>query len=225
MRHIDLRRRSMRKGILIVAVALVALAPAAQAKESKELMLLQVCGATACKAIRPAVVLRGDNLQAAAVPALQAYYVLRVGFGYQGKVVVRAEQYFVPRAGAVAGKDAPGPTDGWTRLPAGAAAAAAKAARGLQPSPAPMPTRAYVGSRRVPNASAFAALLGPLEPVAVPRAGETPVSIGLVWAKPNPWSSAGALLGYLPGARVVMRLDGYFRVPGPVADRIDEARR
>jgi hypothetical protein len=215
----------MRKGILVIAVALVALAPAAQAKESKELQLLGVCGSAGCKALKAKVILRHEGLTAAAAPPLQSYYVLRVGYGDGKKIFERGEQYFVAGSGVIAGKDLPGPSDGWMQLPAQAAAAARAAAVGLKPFPAPVPTKAYIGTHHVANAAAFAALLGPLAPAAVPRTGETPISITLLWAKSNPWSSAGALLNYLPKARVVMRLDGYFRVPGPVADRIDRARR
>jgi hypothetical protein len=215
----------MKKALLIAAAALVVTAPAALAKESKEIDFVQVCGASGCKAIKPVLRIGHEGLRAAVVPALQSYYVLRFGVGDGTTIVGRGELYFIPGAGLVAGQDSAGPIVGWSRLTARAAATARKVAQGLKPFAAPMPARAYVGMQRVSDAAPFAALLGPLERAAVPRSGESPVSIELRWARPNPWSSAGALLSYLPKARVVIRLDGFFRVPESVADRIDRIRR
>ena len=82
-----------------------------------------------------------------------------------------------------------------------------------------------VNGKAAPDPAAFAALLGPLERAATPRNGEQLSWITLSWATPNPWARDGAILEYLPTSRVVIRPDGTFRVPGPLADRIDRVRR
>ena len=213
----------MRKAILAAAAfSLLAFVPAAQAKE---MVYTGACGATGCQAIKPGIALSPHGLAGAVAPPLGSYYVLQVGYGDGKTISVRGAQYFVPASGVVIGKDVPGPNDGWSRLPAKALTALRKATAGIEPYAVPVPTRAYVGTRRMPDAKPFLPLLGPLEPAAVPHTGETPIAIGLEWAKPNPWSSASALLNYLPKARIVIRLDGYFCVPSRVADRIDRARR
>jgi hypothetical protein len=213
----------MRKALVAgAAFALLVFVPAAQAKE---MVYTGACGATGCKSIKPAIAVSPQGLPGAVVPPLQSYYVLQTGYGDGHKIFVRGAQYFIVDAGTVIGKDVAGPNDGWAKLPDRTLAALRTATSGLQPFPAPMPARAYVGTQRMPDARALASLLGPLPPVAMPHTGESPIPIGLEWAKPNPWTTAGALLSYLPKARVVIRIDGYFRVPTSVADRIDRARR
>ena len=213
----------MRKAIVAgAAIALLVFVPAAQAKE---MVYTGACGATGCKSFRPAIAGSAHGLPGAVVPPLQSYYVLQTGYGDGHKIFVRGAQYFIADAGTVIGKDVSGPSDGWAKLPDKTLAAVRRTTSGLQPFPAPMPARAYVGNERMSNARGFASLLGPLQQVAMPHTGESPIPIGLEWAKPNPWTTAGALLSYLPKARVVIRIDGYFRVPTSVADRIDRARR
>ena len=213
----------MRKALLAgVAVMLLTIVPAAQAKE---MVYTGACGAAGCTTFKPSISVSPHGLPGSVVPPLQSYYVLQVGYGDGKTIAVRGAQYFVAGAGAVIGKDVPGPSDGWAKLPGKTLTAVRKATTGLQPFPAPVPVRAYVGTTRMADARPFTSLLGPLQPVAMPRTGESPIPIGLEWAKPNPWTTAGALLSYLPKARVVIRIDGYFRVPTSVADRIDRARR
>jgi hypothetical protein len=215
----------MKMAFLAVAAALLVAAPAAQSKSSKEMRLLQVCGASGCAAIKPAVSLGHGAFSAAAAPPFGSYYVLKVGWGDGHKIFVRGEQYFVPASGAVLPKDGPGPTDGWSKLPARGVAAARNAAAQLDAFPAPTPSAAYIGTRRMPDVAPFLELLGPLEPTTVPQTRESPVSIGLEFRRANPWSTSAALLNYLPKAHVLIRLDGFFRVPDRVADRIDRLRR
>jgi hypothetical protein len=215
----------MKMAFLAVAAVLLVAAPAAQSKSSKEMRLLQVCGASGCEAIKPAVSLRDGALSAVTAPPFQRYYVLKVGWGDGRKIFVRGEQYFVPAAGATLSKDTPGPVEGWGKLPARAATVAGAVAARLKPFPAPVPSAAYIGTRRIADVTPFLALLGPLEQTTVPQTGESPVAIGLEFRRANPWSTSAALLNYLPKAHVVIRLDGYFRVPDRVADRIDRLRR
>lgn len=207
----------MKKSVLVIAVlALLGLAPAALAKE---MSLTAVCGPSGCKAISPAVKIGHDGFGPAATVPVGRYYVLRVGFGDGGKIFQRSEMYFVASAGAVAAKDAPGPTDGWGALPGKAAAQVRAAAAGVKPYTIGHPTHAYLGGHRAVDPEPYLELLGPLERVGVPHTVDSPTTISLYWAGTNPWSNAGALIQYLPKAGVVIRSDGYYRAPGSIADR------
>src|SRR5438045_2011794 len=199
----------MKRLLAVSGLALVAFVPAAQAKE---IDLLRVGGASGCKALRPAVKLAHTDLAGASVPGIGPYYVLTIGYADGGRIFQRGAQYFVAAAGAIAAKDGTGPSVGWSRLPDAAADAVRRGAAGLQPFPAPRPSRVYVGAQRVADPGSYATLLGPLEEVAVPRTQESPITIGLGWARQNPWSTT-ASLEYLPRARVLIRFDGFFRVP------------
>ena len=66
----------MRKAIVVLAgVAVLAVAPAAQAKE---MSLLSVCGASGCAALHPAVTIGADGgFPPAAAPAIGAALLLR----------------------------------------------------------------------------------------------------------------------------------------------------
>ena len=217
----------MRKALVVLAgVAALSAVPAAQAKEMK-FQVLRICGAAGCSAFRPAVsVDRIHGFAPAAVPPLGPYYVLEIAFrDERGKLFGRQELYFVASGGIVNGKDLPGLTGGWARLPKRALPRVGDAAGKMRPFATPAPARAVVNGKAAPDPAAFAALLGPLERAATPRNGEQLSWITLSWATPNPWARDGAILEYLPTSRVVIRPDGTFRVPGPLADRIDRVRR
>lgn len=208
----------MKKSVLVIAVVgLLVVVPSALAKE---LTVTAVCGPSGCNAISPAVKLGHDGMTAPvkAVP-MGDYYVVRVGFGDGEKIFERVQMYFVPAAGALAGMEAADPTSSWMGMPEPAAAQARKAAEGLKPYALPAPTKAYIGTHRAVDAAPYVRLLGPLEKTTIPRAAESPIVISLFWTKTNPWSSAGALIQYLPKAGVVIRTDGYYRAPGSIADR------
>ncbi len=216
MRHIHVRRQTVKKSVLVISVVALATAPAALAKE---LSVTAVCGASGCKAISPALKIGHDGFGPAATVPIGNYYVLRIGFGDGHKIFQRGEMYFVASAGAVAAKDAPGPTDGWGALTAEAAASVRSATRGLKPFTVGRPTHAYVATHRAVDAVPYLALLGPLERTAMPRSGESALTISLYWGGTNPWSNAGALIQYLPKAGVVIRSDGYYRAPGSIVER------
>ena len=212
----------MKRFVLIAIAAVAALGVAAPAF-AKEMSLLQVCGTNGCKSVKPAISLGHDGWRATGPPAIEDYYLMKVGIGDGVKIFERFDLYFVPSAGAFTGKDmAFG--DGWSALPASAVARLRATAKGLKPFATPAPTRVYIEERESVDPAPYAKLLASLDATTVPDAPESPILIGLSWPRPNPWSSE-TLLNYLPKSKVLLRGNGYFRVADTLADRIGRERR
>ena len=213
----------MKKFVAIAAAAASALVLAAPSA-AKEMTLLQVCGTNGCNAVKSAGSLGHDGgMQAADRPAPQSYYLLKVGIGDGNRILGRETMYFVPGPGAVTWRtDDPNQT--WMAFRPKATAAIRTAAKGLKPFGAPQLASVYIGERRSVDPAAYAALLGPLDKDYVPST-ESPVSLSLNWQRSNPWSKDTELLSYLVKAKLLLRSDGYFRVPDELAVRLDREHR
>jgi hypothetical protein len=195
-----------------VVIALAALAAAgAPSGEAKNLSLVRICGTSGCSPIEPAIPVPGGERSEA--PAVQPYYVLTAAD--------RSSLYFVSGPAALSGAHVAGP-GAWGRLtsPSGLRALAGR----LRPFPAPRLSDVRVDGRRVSRPAAYAALLGPLPRVAARWDGELLVPIDVRWAAPNPWSAEASYLEYIPEKRLLIRLDGYFRVPESLAATIERDR-
>jgi hypothetical protein len=213
----------MLKLIAIAAAGVSTLALAAPAA-GKELTLLRVCGADGCNAITSGGTVGHDGGPSfVSRPSLQGYYLLRIGAGDGKRVLERWDMYFVPDPGAIIGTQ--GGNEGWTALPARATKAVKAAAKGLKPFRTPQIAEAYVGEHRSVDPAAYTALLGPLEEAGIPSTLESPISLSFDWQRPNPWSNDGGMMNYLVKARMLMRGDGYFRVPDALARRLDREHR
>jgi hypothetical protein len=211
----------MRRLLLIGLACSAALALAAPAL-AKEMSLLQVCGTNGCNSIKPAVSL-GHGGGPTETPAVEDYYLLKIGVGDGTKIFERADLYFAPKAGVFTGAGmAFG--DGWSTLPKRAAARVLAAAEGLKLFRAPTPSEIYIEGRRSADPAAYGRLLASLDETTAPVTSEGPILIGLSWSRPNPWSSE-SLVNYLPKAKVLLRGGGYYRVPSDLASRIDRERR
>jgi hypothetical protein len=213
------------KKLVLIAVVVAAAAVTAAPAPAKEMTLQQICGTNGCHALKPAVRLGHDGFAAGMTPALEGYYVVKIGIGDGKKIFEHLNMYFAPKAGAVIGEGGQGSSEGWAGIPAPAVEKLRTSAQGLKLFKAPRPNRVDVGERRSVDPAPYAALIGPLDPTPVPQTYESPIPISISWARPNPWSSGGSLLNYLPKAGVVIRGDGYFRVPESLTGRIDRERR
>lgn len=213
----------MKKLVAIGAAAVSAVVLAAPAT-AKQLTLLQVCGADGCNAIKSGGTLGHDGgPDSASRPSLQSYFLLKIGAGDGKKIFERWDMYFVPDPGVIIGIK--GGSEGWTALPARATKAIKAAAKGLKPFRTPQIAKVHIGQHRSVDPAPYTALLGPLEKAYIPSTWESPISVSLDWQRPNPWSNHGAMLNYLAKAKVLMRGDGYFRVPDVLAGRLDRERR
>jgi hypothetical protein len=213
----------MIKKLALPALAVAALALVSQAS-AKQMSLLQICGADGCKAFKSGALPGHDgSLHATAAPAIQSYYMVRLGIRAEGRVVNRFEMYYVPSAGAVMGKTYG--TEGWAAFPNGVTRTINVAAKELKPFSPPEVSTVYVNWHRSVDPAPYSELLGRLEPAPIPETQESPISISISWKDPNPWSSDGAMLSYFVRSKVVMRFDGYFHVPGAIAGRLDRERQ
>jgi hypothetical protein len=211
----------MRKLMLISLATLAGLVVAAPGV-AKEMTLFQVCGTNGCNAIKPGKLPNHDGgLQSASTPALQGYYLLKVGAGDGQKILDRFEMYYV-RGGSVIGMSG---DEGWAAFPSRVARRIDAATNGLKPFGLPQVKTVYVNQHRSLDAAPYIDLMGPLDKTEIPSSNESPIMISLIWRQPSPWSNDGALLGYLPRSKVLMRSDGYFQVPRSLAQRIDRERR
>jgi hypothetical protein len=207
------------KTLLAGIATLIAFVPAAQAKQ---VVLVQLCGASGCTAITPPIAFKGGGRPV--TPPLGNYYALRADNGGGRKTNRRLRSYFVAGPGALTGPELRGPGTGWVRVPQIASRLRPLAAT-LTPFPTPWPEGVYIDGRRAPDPAAFALLLGPLRHVATRWTGQRLISIDMRWSKPNPWAAEAALLDYMPNERVLIRLDGSFAVPRSIAYRIETILR
>jgi hypothetical protein len=201
--------RAVKQALVIALVA--ASVGAVPSAEAKNLALVRICGANGCRAIVPALPLAHTSLGRS--PAVQPYHV--------GTLADRTTAYFVEAVSAVTGAHVTGPGR-WAKL--SSASRIRAVASGLRPLPAPTPSEVLVGGRRVRGHSSYLGLLGPLPASAARWTGELLVPIDVRWRTPNPWSVVSSYLQYIPAKRLLIRLDGYFRVPGELAAMIDSDR-
>lgn len=211
----------MKKIALLAAVAggLLALAGPAQAKE---IVSLKICGASGCTEIKDHDSLsqwmpEGDPVQVARTrPA--AFYSLDVVFGDpEGNVIHSETAYWLPGSNVMQYKGQL--HDPWWKLVPTQVAMLRKASSGMDPF-TPRLDRVRVGGKKVTDPNSYLRLLGKFGYSTVPAkaAGWTRVTLNA--QIPTPWISGTVRMTYTPKTRLLVRPDGYYRLPKALGERL-----
>jgi hypothetical protein len=205
--------------VLLAASAAGVLNPDAAAKGPIE--SIRVCGPARCATVRERAFL--DELESrlretpsprASAPLPSAYYTLRDSEG-------RLFGYFMPSTGSLGWSWGGGGVGAWSWMRLSRAAAEALGQR-VAPFERPKLVALRVAGRPVRNLDGYETLLGPLARAAIPRAaGARWITLSFHWPAQNPWSRPDVPIQYDPDERVLFRANDWFRVPDPLADRVE----
>jgi len=196
------------KKLAVLTVALTGLLALAGAAQAKEIVGLKVCGATACKESSDHLAI--DSSTATAMTSPARYYEVELRFGDgEGQTIIHREQaYWLPDSG-------------WLRFATDVNGSWWKPAdlSGLQTAAAgieaftPELSKVTVKGRVAADPSSYLRLLGKLPYRVLPRGKLHLVTIKLTAATPNPWVSGTTVLRYDAKRHLLIRPNGYFRLP------------
>jgi hypothetical protein len=211
--------------ILLFAVAGVALAGTAQAKE---IVSLKICGASGCTTSTDRTALRGfegeGNTDPEQVPVTnpQGYFTMEIGFGDEnGNLIHRETAYWLPSQNLMRFRTQP--LDPWWKLFPSQAALYHKLSGDLQPF-TPTLSKVTVGGKRVADPTSYLRLMGSFPWHNFPRGKLHLTKIVLRTTAPNPWVEDNVRLSYDAKRRVLFRSDGYFRIPKALGARLMSRR-
>jgi hypothetical protein len=198
--------------VLVTATAaFLALAAVAQAKEIGS---LKVCGASGCNTLTDRAQLGGwepnsnPDSQSGASP--QRWYAVEIGFTDGTKIIHRETAYWLPDSGLmrVAGQV----TEPWWKVFPNQTAMYQKLATGLDAF-TPALKKVTVTGKAVADPSSYLKLFENFHYATLGRAKLHLVRIRLTPAGENPWVLAPTILSYDAKQRLLVRPDGYFRLP------------
>jgi hypothetical protein len=199
--------------LVVAAAGVLALAGTAQAKEIGS---LKICGANSCNSMTDRDQLRGwepgsgEPTSQYVAPA-QRYYTVEIGFtDPEGNVVHQETAYWLPDSGLMRFKGQV--TDPWWRVFPNQKAMYEKVAAGIDAF-TPELSRVTVKGKIAADPSSYLRLFGNFRYRAIPRAKLHLVSIRLTAATPNPWVSRTVILRYDAKRHLLIRPDGYYRLP------------
>jgi hypothetical protein len=207
------------KRIAVLAALATALAFTASAP-AKELVSLQICGASGCKTITDRVVLTNGVLEGqvfARPPVASGFYSVK-GTVDAGDRTITWEMYYVP-SGYMRGTT-PGGEVSWLKLNALSAAFFRSASEGVEPFAKPVVTYARVGKRVARDPASYLRLY------AIRSAGRRApgkfdwIRIELRSKPPSPWTDGRNELEYSPSTRLLLRDGELVLLPKPVAKRV-----
>ena len=199
---------------MLVAAGLIATAGTAQAKE---VVSMKVCGASGCQTSTDADQLRQWEPEGNVVPDSvtftnpQPYYTVELGFGDQdGNVMHREVAYWLrdPNLMRFMGQT----QDSWTKLFPSQVSLYQKVAEGVEPF-TPRLSRVTVAGKTVSDPSSYLRLMGNFRSTLYPKGKLHLTRIVLRTSEPNPWVDGIASVSYDPKRRLLVRSDGYFRIP------------
>jgi hypothetical protein len=206
----------MKKIALLAALVVGALALAGTA-QAKEIVSLKVCGASGCNSVTDRDQLRGweqeGNTDPASVssPGAQGFYTVDLAFGDpEGNVMHRETAYWLVDSNLMRFK--PDTQNPWWTLFPGQVSMFKTVASGVEPF-TPALSKVTVKGKAVADPSSYLRLFGKLRYVTFPKGKLHLITIALRASQPNPWVSGMVLLRYDAGRRLLIRSDGYFRLP------------
>jgi hypothetical protein len=189
--------------LAIVAAGLLALAGTAQAKE---IVGLKICGASGCKETTSHLVL-GDPTASVSYAQPAPFYKVELRFGDGQTIIHRENAYWLPGSGLMRFSSEQG---GWwmpSELPA-----LRDAASGIDAF-TPQLSRVKVGGKVATDPSSYLALMGKFPGALLPSGKLHPVRIVMRTSDPNPWVDRLAAVGYIAKRHLLIRSDGYFKIP------------
>jgi hypothetical protein len=191
----------------LAAAGLLALAGTAQAKE---IVGFKICGASGCNESAEHLVVDSSTTVAYSQPG--AYYRVELRFGDGQEIIHREQAYWVPSSGLMRFV---ADSSSWWK-PADRSGLA-KAAAGLEPY-TPRLARVTVKGKPAADPDSYMQLLGAFPHVALPKGKLHRISIVLKPSDDNPFLAVNGntTLRFDPGRRLLLRDDGYVRIPGPL---------
>jgi hypothetical protein len=200
--------------LVLATAAVLALAGTAGAKEIGS---LKVCGANGCNTFSDRDQLRGwepsGGVTGQPVAAAQRYYSVELGFTDpegSANIIHQESAYWLPDSGLFRFKST---TDrSWWAVLANQKMMYEKAAAGIEPF-IPALSKATVKGKAAADPSSYLRLFGDFPYRAFPRAKLHLISIKLTAASPNPWVSGVLTLRYDAKRRLLIRPDGFYRLP------------
>jgi hypothetical protein len=194
------------KKIAVLAVAAAALLAVAATAQAKEIVGLKVCGTAGCNEIKDRVSLGGEDATfATAQPG--PYYTVEIGFGDSGNIVHREQGFWLPATNMIRFAQ---PGAMWWQL--ASPSLFKDAAAGLEPF-VPRLSRVTVAGKAAADPSSYLALLGTFRGAVLPRGKLHLTRIVLRSSTSNPWVDRVAGMGYDAKRRLLVRSDGYYRLP------------
>ncbi len=211
----------MKKIALAALVAAGALA-AAGAAQAKEIVSLKLCGTTGCNTVTDRDTLRGweaeGDPEQVGLPMPAAFYTVAIAFGDdKGNVIHSDTAYWLPRSNLMRWRDQT--YEPWWRLFSSQKAMFVKISSGLEPF-FPRLARVRVKGRNVTDPDSYLRLFGPFRYAEVPAHVKRWVRIRMQAAEPNPWISNRASMKYAPRIRLLVRPDGYYKLPKRLARKV-----
>ena len=197
--------------LVIAAAAFLALAAVAQAKEIGS---LKVCGATGCNTLTDRAQLQGwepnnDPTSQSGAPA-QRFYTVEIGFTDGNTIIHREMAYWLPDSGLMRFRGQV--MDPWWKVFPNQAAMYQKAATGIDAF-TPSLKKATVRGKVVADPDSYLRLLGNFHYATLGKAKLHLTRIRLTPSGENPWLNGTTILSYDAKQRLLIRPDGYFRLP------------
>lgn len=204
------------KKITLLAVAAAGLLALAGTAQAKEIASLKVCGTSGCNTITDQATLRNwepenGNPQSQNGAAAQRFYTLELGFGDgQGNVIHRENAFWLPDTNLMRFEGQL--TDPWWKASPNQITMYQKAAEGLKAF-TPELSKVTVKGKPVADPSSYMRLFGRLHYRTLPHGKLHLVKIRVVPAGTNPWVDGLVVLAYDARKHLLIRPDGYFRLP------------
>jgi hypothetical protein len=193
------------KKFTLLAVAAAGLLVFAASAQAKEIVGFKLCGPSGCTESTQHVGL--DESTSTSTTAPGRYYELELRFGMDGEIIHREQAYWLPESGFMRFKSGDGswwkPSD---------LSGLRDAANAVEPF-VPTLDRVTVGGKSAADPSSYLALLGTFHWAYRPSAKLHLTRIVLRTSTTSPWIDRIAAMGYDAKRRLLVRSDGYYRLP------------
>jgi hypothetical protein len=210
----------MKKFALAVLIGVGALAFAGTA-QGKELQSLKICGVNGCKETTDRDALRGWEVAAdpdqVSSPTPAGYYRVDIAFGEGGNILHRDTAYWLPGRDLMRYQGQA--YDPWWKLFPSQHEMMQKLAAGIDPF-VPRLARVRVAGRVVADPDSYLRLFKEFRYAYVPSHAPKFVRIVLRAAEPNPWVKRRVVMRYAPKTRLLIRPDGYYKLPKALARKL-----
>jgi len=199
---------------MLVAAGLIATAGTAQAKE---VISLKICGASGCQTSTDPDQLGQWEPEAGVSPDSvsftnpQPYYTMELGFGEPGGNMIHREAAYWLRDSNLM-RFQGDLQDSWSKLIPSQVSLYQKVAAGVEPF-TPQLSRVTVAGKRVADPSSYLRLMGNFRSTLYPNGKLHLTRIVLRTSETNPWVDGVASLSYDAKRRLLIRSDGYFKLP------------
>jgi hypothetical protein len=209
----------MRK-ITLLALAAAGVLAFAGTAQAKEVVSLKICGPSGCNSSTDREALRGWEAQSSTNPESvsytnpQSFYTIELGFGDpEGNVIHRETAYWLPDAGLM--RFTSQRQEPWWTISPNQAEMYRDVAAGVEAF-TPSLSRVTVAGKPVSDPTSYLRLMGNFRSVFYPKGKLHLTRIVLRSAERNPWVDRTEAVSYDAKRRLLIRSDGYFRLPAAI---------